>query len=50
MRIKFCPKCRGEEIGMIAGGLIGLWECKKCGFSGTIFPEKEVKERKRKKK
>ncbi len=39
---KFCPKCRSEEVMMVAGGITGSWMCKKCGFSGSIFPEKEI--------
>ena len=53
MRVKFCPKCRSEEIKLVVGGGIGMYECKKCKFRGSIFPEKEigeVKKIKRKKK
>ncbi len=39
---KFCPKCGDEDVIMVAGGEIGMWECKKCGFRSSIFPEKEV--------
>ena len=39
---KFCPKCRSEEVIMVAGGITGTWMCKSCGFSGSIFPEKEI--------
>ncbi|MBI2452410.1 hypothetical protein HYV50_05030 [Candidatus Pacearchaeota archaeon] len=39
---KFCPKCGSEDIQMVAGGLIGSWMCKNCGFSGSIFPEKPI--------
>ncbi len=37
---------------MVAGGGIGLYECKKCKFRGSMFPEKEInlnKKAKRKK-
>ncbi|MBU1136085.1 MAG: hypothetical protein ABIG37_00045 [Nanoarchaeota archaeon] len=47
MRIKFCPKCKSYEIELMVGGEIGLYRCKKCGFSGSIFPEKEIKLNKR---
>jgi len=39
--VKFCPKCQNTDLIMVAGGEIGMWECKECGFRGTIFPEKE---------
>lgn len=41
MRVKFCPKCEGKEIDIVAGGHFGLYECKKCGFRGASFPEKD---------
>lgn len=43
MKIKFCPNCGSTEISLVAGGHFGLYECKKCKFRGTIFPEKEIK-------
>ena len=39
---KFCPNCRSEEVMMVAGGITGAWMCKNCGFSGSVFPEKEI--------
>ena len=39
---KFCPNCKSEEVMMVDGGMTGTWMCKKCGFSGSIFPEKEI--------
>jgi ribosomal protein L37AE/L43A len=38
---KFCPKCKSEQVYMEAGGMIGIWKCAMCNFSGAIFPEKE---------
>jgi len=38
--IKFCPKCQSEQVYMEAGGIIGVWKCSSCKFSGPIFPEK----------
>jgi Zn ribbon nucleic-acid-binding protein len=38
---KFCPKCKNEDLAMVAGGYIGMMECKICGFKSSIFPEKE---------
>lgn len=48
--MKICPKCGSTEVIPSVGGITGSWKCKKCGFSGTIFPEVEKlgKEKKRK--
>tara|TARA_Y100000310_G_scaffold207483_1_gene208027 strand:+ start:5163 stop:5339 length:177 start_codon:yes stop_codon:yes gene_type:complete len=44
MKVKFCPKCEEDiDIVMVAGGNIGMWECKKCNYRSSIFPEKEIK-------
>jgi len=40
MGAKFCPKCENENVIMVAGGEIGMWECIECGFRGSVFPEK----------
>ncbi|MFH1307619.1 MAG: hypothetical protein ABIH72_02095 [archaeon] len=42
MKVKICPKCDNSDLIMVAGGEFGLWECKKCGFRGSLFPEKEI--------
>jgi ribosomal protein L37AE/L43A len=47
---KFCPKCENTDVYMDAGGVTGIWSCKKCGFSSSIFPEKEESVTKPKKK
>ena len=39
---KFCPKCKGENVDMIAGGTVGSWICRDCGYSGSLFPEKPI--------
>ena len=46
--VKFCPKCK-SEVAMVAGGHIGLYECKRCGFRGSVFPEKQILNKKTKK-
>lgn len=38
---KTCPKCGGEDIMMVTGGLTGAWKCKDCSYENDIFPEKE---------
>lgn len=37
--IKFCPKCKSAELVQYAGGSIGMWKCKNCGFVSALFPE-----------
>jgi len=27
---------------MVAGGVTGTYMCRNCGFSGSVFPEKEI--------
>ncbi|PXY71322.1 hypothetical protein CXX78_01660 [Candidatus Parvarchaeota archaeon] len=39
---KFCPRCGSEDVHMIAGGITGSWMCGNCGYTGSIFPEKEI--------
>ena len=33
---------------MIAGGITGIYKCKKCGFQSAIFPEIEIDGEKKK--
>jgi predicted nucleic-acid-binding Zn-ribbon protein len=49
MKAKFCPKCKNTDIVLVAGGIAGMYECKKCGFRGAIFPEKELNLKEKKK-
>ena len=39
---KFCPRCKSENVEMIAAGVTGSFMCRDCGYSGSIFPEKEI--------
>ena len=41
LTIKFCPQCGSEDIALVAGGIMGTFMCKNCGYNG-IMPEKEV--------
>ena len=53
MKLKFCPECKRTEIEDITEtshgkllyqyGTPRLFRCKKCDFTNTLFPEKEVK-------
>jgi len=42
--MRFCPNCGNDEIILVAGGNLGMYECKNCGFRGAIFPEATKKE------
>lgn len=50
MKTKFCPRCKGRELDLVAGGNIGMMECRKCGYTGSIFPEVKEEIKKSKKK
>lgn len=39
--MKLCPKCGSTDVIPMVGGILGIWKCEKCGFSGTIFPDVE---------
>jgi Zn ribbon nucleic-acid-binding protein len=43
-KVKLCPKCKSDEITVVIGGQMGMWECRGCGFRGPSFPEKEMTE------
>ena len=49
---KFCPRCGSEDMMLAAGGTMGTWACKKCGYIGVAlekeFVGKEHKEKKKK--
>ncbi|MBU7003962.1 MAG: zinc finger HIT domain-containing protein [Theionarchaea archaeon] len=34
--ILFCPKCGDSELKMAIPGLITIWKCPKCGYSGSL--------------
>ncbi len=46
-KVKFCPKCGNTDLVMAAGGVMGILRCKKCNYSGSVFPEKEIKQNKK---
>ena len=37
--VKFCPQCKSTDVMPYAGGTTGTWQCKKCKFMGSVFPE-----------
>ncbi len=47
--VKFCPKCKSTNVKSemavsIIYGAPQKWRCDDCGFSGFLFPEKEIEE------
>ncbi|MBN1503230.1 hypothetical protein JW930_06845 [Candidatus Woesearchaeota archaeon] len=51
VKIRICPKCKSASIreestrGMnFIAGIQPLYICKKCGYTGAIFPEIDEKE------
>ena len=46
---KFCPKCKSENVAVDGASIefsAGAMICKECGYRDTIFPEKEIKDKK----
>jgi len=43
-KVKLCPKCNSDDVSIAVGGKIGMWECRKCGYRGAGFIEKEMSE------
>lgn len=47
-KIRKCPKCHGDNVGVILGGEEGKgskgWECHKCLWSGKNIQEEELTE------
>jgi hypothetical protein len=43
IKVYFCPRCGGKDVAFVfkfrnAFGIVPKMECKKCKFSGSIFP------------
>ena len=34
--ILFCPKCGDAKLKMAIPGIISIWKCPKCGYSGSL--------------
>lgn len=42
--VRFCPKCKSDNVRVAIGAKVGMWDCGDCGFRGPSFPEKEMNE------
>jgi len=47
-RIRICPKCKSDKVGVVLigeeGKSKGEWECKKCKWEGKNIEYKELSE------
>lgn len=41
--MKKCPKCKNKDLTFYTGGLMGLYECKNCGYIGPFVIEEDDK-------
>lgn len=39
--MKICPKCKSKNIMLNLGGQTGKYECKNCGYIGSLIIEKD---------
>ena len=42
-RLRRCPECNSDELGVVIGE-VGLWECRKCGWKGEKVKDEELTE------
>ncbi len=48
---RLCPQCGSREISLYMGGVTGVqYECKQCGYRGSIIIETDEFEQKKYKK
>ena len=38
---KRCPKCGSTAIDFYAGAITGVYNCKRCGYTGAIIVEED---------
>jgi ribosomal protein L37AE/L43A len=47
-KIRICPKCSSDEVKVVLTGEEGKgtrgWECRKCGWIGSVPKDKELTE------
>jgi len=43
-KIRRCPKCNSDNVGVVIGNTKGEWECHKCKWKGVDIVEEELNE------
>ncbi len=43
-KIRRCPKCDSDDVGVVIGSEKGEWECRKCKWKGTDVQEEKLSE------
>ena len=46
--MSICPVCKSKEITLYMGGHFGKYQCKKCGYVGSLILEEDEKKEKSK--
>lgn len=41
-RVKRCPQCGGTDVNLEAGGIMGTYECARCGYRGPLVIEEDA--------
>ena len=43
-KIRTCPACRSDDVGVVIGSEKQGWECRKCPWKGTNVQKQELNE------
>ena len=43
-KIRTCPACGSDDVGVVIGSEEGEWECRKCKWKGTDIQKQELNE------
>ena len=43
-KIRTCPACRNDDVGVVIGSEKQEWECRKCPWKGTDIQKQELNE------
>jgi len=43
-KVRRCPKCKSDNVGVVLSGIKGEWECHKCDYKGMDVNEEEFNE------
>ncbi|RMD66254.1 hypothetical protein D6817_04470 [Candidatus Pacearchaeota archaeon] len=47
---RICPNCGSDDLVMAAGGVMGIFVCKRCGYRGSVFPVRQIDKQAREEK